>query len=454
MDDPVSCACGGSLRQDEDVLDTWFSSALWPFSTMGWPDDTDELEAFYPTSVLVTGFDIIFFWVARMIMMGEEFMKAPPFRDVYIHALVRDEHGQKMSKSRGNVIDPLDIIKKFGADALRLTLAALTVQGRDIFLSESRIETYRFFLNKLWNASRFALMNLDGANSDLGAVQADEHLRVHDRWILARLAGVVQEMTDLLDGYFFGEAARLMYDFVWGELCDWYLEMSKPALRGDEGAGRKTATQAVLRVVFRDVLKLLHPIIPFTTEELWSAFEFDERIIGRCEWPRASDAGQSAQAVETMDYMRTLVRAMRNLRAEVKMPPQQSVPGMCLKIKDMAMAGALRENSDLIGLLTRVESLEFLPSGSAKPPRSISFVTGDWELFFPVGELLDVSKEVARLRGELAKLGKEAERTRGKLSNKNFIDRAPADVVLKEREVLADAESRIKRIEENIAGLE
>jgi valyl-tRNA synthetase len=423
---------------------------------MGWPDDADELRTFYPTSVLVTGFDIIFFWVARMIMMGEEFMKEPPFRDVYIHALVRDEKGQKMSKSKGNVIDPLDVIRKYGADALRLTLAALTVQGRDIFLSESRIETYRFFLNKLWNASRFALMNLEDANFDLCAFgEADRrNLRVHDRWISARLSSVTKEMTELIEGYFFGESARLMYDFVWGELCDWYLELSKPALRGDEGPGRKAATQKILYAVFRDVLKLLHPIIPFTTEELWSAFEYGGEIIGRTEWPRPREADDAPDARDAMERIQTLVRAMRNLRAEVKMPPQQVVPRMCLRLKDASKTEIISDNADLIGLLTKVEKTELLPPGAEKPSRSLSFVTADWELFFPVGELLDVEKEIARLRQELEKLDKDAERARGKLSNKNFMDRAPAEVVAKEKEALAEAESRRKRIEENIAGLE
>jgi valyl-tRNA synthetase len=455
MEEPDKCSCGGKLRQDEDVLDTWFSSALWPFSTMGWPDETDELAAFYPTSVLVTGFDIIFFWVARMIMMGEEFMKAPPFRDVYIHALVRDENGQKMSKSKGNVIDPLVIIDKFGADALRLTLAALTVQGRDIFLSESRIETYRFFLNKLWNASRFALMNLEGASGGLEAID-ESSLRLHDRWILARLSDVTKRMTEFLDGYYFGESARLMYDFVWGELCDWYLELSKPALRGDEGDMRKAATQSVLYAVFRDVLKLLHPIIPFSTEELWSAFGSGRTIIGRSEWPKPSLSGTDEETASGMDFIQTLVRAMRNLRAEAKLPPQQQVPRMCLRLKDESgrAAAFVGENSDLIGLLTKVEKTELLERDAAKPRQSLSSVSGEWELFFPVGDLLDVEKEIKRLRGELDKLEKDTERTRSKLSNPNFIDKAPADVVEKEREALIAAESRKKRIGENIAGLE
>ncbi|MDR0649065.1 MAG: valine--tRNA ligase [Synergistaceae bacterium] len=454
MEEPGKCACGGKLRQDEDVLDTWFSSALWPFSTMGWPDETKELAAFYPTSVLVTGFDIIFFWVARMIMMGCEFMKEPPFRDVYIHALVRDEKGQKMSKSRGNVIDPLVIIDKFGADALRLTLAALTVQGRDIFLSESRIETYRFFLNKLWNASRFALMNLEGASGDLEAIDRND-LRLHDRWILERLSDVTRQMTELLDGYYFGESAKLMYDFVWGELCDWYLELSKPALRGDEGPDRKAASQSVIYAVFRDVLKLLHPIIPFATEELWSAFGFGQGIIGRSEWPKPRAAEDAPGILSDMDFLQALVRAMRNLRAEAKLPPQKLVPKMCLRLKDGSgdRAAVVSGNADLVSLLTKVEKTELLEHSAAKPPQCLSTVTGELELFFPVGELLDVEKEIKRLGAELEKLEKETARIRGKLSNANFIDRAPAEVVEKERSALDAAESQKKRIEENIASL-
>ncbi|MDR1875080.1 MAG: valine--tRNA ligase, partial [Synergistaceae bacterium] len=268
--DPTECeSCGSkNIAQDEDVLDTWFSSALWPFSTMGWPDRTPELEYFYPTSLMVTGFDIIFFWVARMIMTGLEFMDAEPFRDVYIHSLIRDEHGQKMSKSKGNVIDPLDMIEKYGADALRMALAALSTQGRDILLSAGKIETYRFFMNKLWNAARFALMNLgDGTEAIDGA-----QLRLQDRWILSRTQEVVEQETRLIDEYDIGSAARLLYDFIWGDFCDWYLEMSKPALRGDEGEERKRTVQGVLDEVFRTLLPLLHPFIPFVTEELWEAF--------------------------------------------------------------------------------------------------------------------------------------------------------------------------------------
>ena len=384
--------------------------------------------------------------------MGLEFMKEPPFRDVYIHALVRDEHGQKMSKSKGNVIDPLVIIEKYGADALRLTLAALTLQGRDIFLSESRIETYRFFLNKLWNAARFALMNLEDAEHDIYAMDYDA-LRAHDLWIMTRVSSAVEEMTALSNGYFFGESARLMYDFVWGELCDWYLELSKPALRGEEGAARKRATQSVLYSVFRDVLKLLHPVIPFTTEELWSAFGYGDTIIGRSSWPTAREIPGGGSAASAMESIQAVVRAMRSLRAEIKMPPQQEAPRMCVRIKDPSRTDHAEKNDDLIRLLSRVNEIEFMPEGAPKPEKSISYITGSWEIFFPVGDLLDTDKEIARLRAESAKLAKEAERISGKLANKNFIDRAPAEVVEHDRAALADAESRIKRIDENIAGL-
>jgi valyl-tRNA synthetase len=457
MDTPCSCPkCGSDkLRQDEDVLDTWFSSALWPFSTMGWPDDTDTLKAFYPTSVLVTGFDIIFFWVARMIMMGLEFMKEPPFSSVYIHALVRDEHGHKMSKSKGNVIDPLVIIDKYGADALRLTLAALTLQGRDIFLSEGRIETYRFFLNKLWNAARFALMNLEESPLDIGSFEPkdEKNLRLHDRWILSRISDVTNEMTSLLEGYYFGEAARAMYDFVWGELCDWYLELSKPALRGDEGEDRKLATQKTLYLVFRDTLKLLHPIIPFTTEELWDAFAYEENIIGRSAWPVGIEIESSLEVKSDMDCLQTIIRAMRNLRAEIKMPPQKAAPVMSLRFKDESRRSLVKENEDLITLTSKVEKVALDVYGSSKPPKSISSVTGEWELFFPVGELLDVDREIARLQDELDKLDAEIKRINGKLENKNFIERAPAEVVEKERASMEEFRNRKSRVSGNIDGL-
>ncbi|MBO6267052.1 MAG: valine--tRNA ligase, partial [Synergistaceae bacterium] len=306
--DPDCCEhCGShNIKQDEDVLDTWFSSALWPFSTMGWPDNTEELKYFYPTSVMVTGFDIIFFWVSRMIMMGLEFMDEVPFHDIFIHALVRDEKGRKMSKSLGNGIDPIDMIKLYGADALRFTVAALTVQGRDILLGPSKIENYKRFINKIWNAARFALMNL--GDGDYDALPASEDMRLHDRWILERLRSVDEAVTKDLDGYFMGEAARELYEFVWGDFCDWYIEMSKPALYGDEGEKRQDATRRIILRVFKDVLRLMHPFTPFVTEELWHAFGFGEQPMERESWPDAAEYAADPAAVEQMGVLQEFIR--------------------------------------------------------------------------------------------------------------------------------------------------
>ena len=451
---PAVCPkCGSkNLRQDEDVLDTWFSSGLWPFSTMGWPDDTQTLKKFYPTSVLVTGFDIIFFWVARMIMFGLEGMKGEvPFSDVYIHALVRDEKGQKMSKSRGNVIDPLTIVKDYGADAMRLTLAALTVQGRDIFLSTERISTYRLFMNKLWNASRFALMNID-ASEETPSVDEKE-LRLQDRWILNRISQISPEMTRLLDGYFFGEAARLMYDFTWGELCDWYLELSKPALRGDEGEARRKTTQAVLLAVFEDVLKLLHPIIPFVTEELWHAFPFGGELIERCGWPKPRVAAVDEKIISDMAFVQDVVRSIRNLRAEARIAPQQVIGGVTVNVHDGAKLELLRAAEEQTALMTKVKKITFTEGSQAKPDKSLTAVLDGVQIYLPVGDLLDVDKEVQRLKSDIAKLEKDIEKSKAKLANKNFIERAPEEVIEKEKNTLADNETKARRMKENLSSL-
>lgn len=448
---PHKCPkCGNTeLRQDEDVLDTWFSSGLWPFSTMGWPENTALLKKFYPTSVLVTGFDIIFFWVARMIMFGLEGMKGEvPFHDVYIHALVRDEKGQKMSKSRGNVIDPLTIVKDYGADALRLTLASLTVQGRDIFLSTERIATYRLFMNKLWNASRFALMNLEDVAPEQKWDDAELHLQ--DKWILNRISQVSTEMTRLLDGYFFGESARLMYDFVWGELCDWYLELSKPALRGDEGEARRRTTQAVLLAVFEDVLKLLHPYIPFVTEELWQAFPFGGDIIEHSAWPKPRLENVDEKVISDMAFVQDIIRTVRNLRAEARISPQQAIPRVTLSVHNQDKLALIKTSEAQIRLLTKVENIDLSES---KPERSLATVLDDVQVYLPVGDLLDVEKEVQRLKTDLAKLEKDIEKSRAKLANPQFVERAPEEVITKEKAALADNEAKRARVTENLKSL-
>lgn len=453
-EDPSKCeACGSTnILQDPDVLDTWFSSALWPFSTLGWPEQSKDLEYFYPTSLMVTGFDIIFFWVARMIMMGLEFMDdVEPFKDVYIHALVRDENGQKMSKSKGNVIDPLTLIDEYGADALRMTIAALTVQGRDILLGPKRVETYRFFMNKLWNASRFALMNLEGFDPSFD-INSD-NLRIHDKWIISRTNKIIGQTTDLIDGYFIGEAARLLYDFTWGDICDWYLEMAKPALKGDEGMERKQTSQAVLYQVFRTVIMLLHPFVPFITEELWNAFGFSNKFIEHQQWPEAQSKSIDSVTEDAMGSFQEVIKNIRNLRAEAHLSPQQRVPELIIRTDEPDLKTMLEQNSDMVSLLARVDSLDIRPIASAKPARSLSTVLDQGEIFLEAGELIDISSEIPRLEQELEMLEKNICTNRKKLSNSNFISRAPKQIVEQERERLRVGEERKLRILENINSL-
>ncbi|NCC96929.1 MAG: valine--tRNA ligase, partial [Synergistales bacterium] len=450
--DPDVCPHCGSrkLLQDEDVLDTWFSSALWPFSTLGWPDNTDELGYFYPTSLMVTGFDIIFFWVSRMIMMGMEFMDEVPFKDVYIHALVRDEKGQKMSKSKGNVIDPLTMIDQFGADAMRFTVAALTMPGRDILLSPSKIENYRHFINKIWNASRFALMNLEDSDP---TKPSDSDLQLHDRWIMDRLNSVSCQVTSYLDEYLIGDAARLLYDFIWGDLCDWYVEMSKPALRGTEGDDRKNATLWVIQEVFRVVLTLIHPFVPFVTEELWQAFGFEGDSMEIDNWPKIDEAGVFAGSEEGMKALQEIVRSVRNLRAEAGLPPQKSIPLSVVRTDDSTIAQLVRDNHDIICLLAKVQEISVISVSDTPPSLSLSSVLSSGIAYLPVGDVLDVATEVARLKKDLAQTQSDLAKSQGKLSNENFVKRAPVEIVEQEKQRIEDFTKKIKRIEENVASL-
>ena len=457
--DPTECeSCKSpNIVQDEDVLDTWFSSALWPFSTMGWPDKTPELGYFYPTSLMVTGFDIIFFWVARMIMMGLEFMDEEPFKDVYIHSLIRDEHGQKMSKSKGNVIDPLDMIDQYGADALRMALAALSTQGRDILLSPGKIETYRFFMNKLWNAARFALMNLENLENVHGepAKMDPACLRLQDRWILSRMQEVVEQETSLIDGYDIGSAARLLYDFVWGDFCDWYLEMSKPALKGDEGENRKKTVQKVLDEIFMTLLPLLHPFIPFVTEELWEAFGYNVSVsdsLMTAAWPLPKgeyrfDVGRGMQ-----DFQNT-VRTLRNLRAEAHVSPQQWMGRAVIRMDSPETVAALKETLPLASILCRIKEIELLSASAPRPSACLSSVMGDGEVSLQVGDVLDIDAELARLKQELASIEKTVAASQGRLDKPDFVTRAPQEVVEKERARVAEGQAQILRLQENLKNL-
>ena len=456
-EDPERCeACGsGEIRQDEDVLDTWFSSALWPFSTLGWPEDTKELEVFYPTSLLVTGFDILFFWVARMVMMGLKFMGKEPFSDVYIHALVRDEQGQKMSKSKGNVIDPLEIIGKYGADSLRMTLASLTVQGRDIFLSPERIENNRLFMNKIWNASKFALSSLEGW--DFLPLEKAQALRMHDHWIIKRLDDINGIVSSSIRGYFYGEAARSLYQFVWNELCDWYLEMAKPALRGEEGEQRRESTRIVLAHVFDSTLKMLHPFIPFLTEELWEVFGFEEGLLEEQDWPGLSGKGDrsTGDVRISMEIFQELVRNTRNLRAEARMHPQKTVPEITILLSsgDDPVRELLIDNMDVFRLLCRVEKVSIPEKGSPKPFGSLMAVTGFGEIYLVAGDLLNIDAEVARLNSELEKAEKDLLKSENKLEDRSFLSRAPEEVVEKERDRMMQTREKIALIKRNLASL-
>ena len=451
--DPTECEhCHSkNINQESDVLDTWFSSALWPFSTMGWPDDKPELKYFYPTSLMVTGFDIIFFWVARMIMMGLEFMDDVPFRDVYIHSLIRDEHGKKMSKTKGNVIDPLVMIDKYGADALRMTLAALSVQGRDILLSSTRIETYRFFMNKLWNASRFALMNLDDEVHEIDINQ----LHMHDKFILTRTQEMASKVRELIDSYDIGTAARMLYDFVWGDVCDWYLEMSKPALKGDEGDERRKTTAGVLEEVFKTTLPLLHPFIPFVTEELWEAFGYGDEFIMKTSWPAPKSEYIFEGINEEMRILQDSVRTLRNLRAEAHVAPQQWLNKAVIRVNsDTETAKILTASLNQIENLCRVhdvilESPETVWTYGA----SLSSVTGDSEIKLPVGDVLDVEKEISRLKQEIETITKNINSSQARLNKADFVARAPAEVVEKERSKVSEGTAQIERLKANLESL-
>jgi len=455
--DPAVCEkCGSkNIVQDEDVLDTWFSSALWPFSTMGWPEKTPELNYYYPTSLMVTGFDIIFFWVSRMIMMGLEFMDKEPFKDVYIHNLIRDEKGRKMSKSSGNVIDPLDMIDKYGADGLRMALAALSTQGRDILLSSSKIETFRFFMNKLWNAARFALLNLDDDTKEI--VISD--LCLHDRWILGRTQDVIEKITKHIDEYNIGEAARLLYDFMWRDVCDWYLEMAKPALHGDEGDKRKDTSEAVLEYVFYSTLPLLHPFIPFVTEELWDAFGYGERTGGKSivisEWPIVNEEYRFESSKNEMTSFQETVRAIRSLRAEAGLAPQQMVNNVYIQTDNKEYADILSSNMSWMLILCRANNIEILkPEASVRKfIGCLSEITPFAEINLFVGDILDINSEIKRLEKDLETLTNNLTMNLAKLNNESFVSRAPIEVVEQEKQRSNEAQMQIARIKRNIESL-
>ena len=462
---PKQCPRCGShdLIRDPDVLDTWFSSALWPFSTLGWPDKTKEVETYYPTSVLVTSFDIIFFWVARMIMMGLHFKHEVPFRQVYIHALVRDAEGQKMSKSKGNVIDPLVMIDQYGTDAFRFTLTAFAAQGRDIKLAPERIEGYRNFANKIWNASRFVFMNLEEEfTPNAGLVTPDSSLA--DRWILSRLNSVTKDVQAALVDFRYNDVASSLYHFIWHEYCDWYLEFSKPVLYEDKGAASRTATQTVLAHALETALRLLHPIMPFITEEIWQTLPEAVRsselgVQSRnqknkpeslmvAEYPVADENLINAEIERDMQMVMDLILAIRNIRGEMNIAPSLQI-SVIVNVETRELGEHLEKSAGYAKTLARIKELRIGVS-EAKPGSVATAVITGAEVYVPLEGLLDITQERDRLQKEIAKISKDIEVFSKKLSNKNFVDKAPKEVVEKDTAKLEEFKAKREKLEQSL----
>ncbi len=476
------------LTQDEDVLDTWFSSALWPFSTLGWPEKTAALKTFYPTSVLVTGFDIIFFWVARMIMMGLKFMGDVPFKEVYIHGLVRDAHGDKMSKSKGNVLDPIDLIDgieleplvakrttglmqpenapkiekrtrqdfpdgipAFGTDALRFTFAAMASTGRDIKFDLQRTEGYRNFCNKLWNAARYVLMNTEG--EDCGEGGGALQLSVADRWIISRLQITKQKVTDAIDSYRFDHAAKALYEFTWNEYCDWYLELSKPILQSDESsAAAKRGARHTLVTVLESLLRLAHPIMPFITEEIWQQVAPLAGCSGETimlqPYPACLTSAIDEQAVAEMEWVMQFILGIRRIRGEMNIKPGKPLP-VLLQNGGAQDAANLENNRHYLDALARLDSITWL-GADQDAPESATALVGEMKVLIPMAGLIDKAAELARLDKELTRRQKDLERITGKLSNASFIDKAPAAIVAKEQKKADDLKIIITQLQSQL----
>ena len=441
--------CGSEeLIQDPDVLDTWFSSALWPFSTLGWPDEAEDLKRFYPTNVLVTGFDIIFFWVARMIMMGLKFMKEVPFRDVYIHALIRDSKGQKMSKSKGNVIDPIVMIEKYGADAFRFTLAAFAAQGRDIKFSEERVEGYRHFINKIWNAMKF-IMSFQHLRTE-ESITVDDMKSFKDKWILSRLSETIDETNKALEAYRFNDAANTVYQFLWHEFCDWYIELSKVVLYSESDEAKDTIN--CLFYVFETVLKLLHPFMPFVTEEIWFNILGKTESIMISSYPGSDSIKKDEESLKKMRYIMDAVTGIRSIRGELNIAPSITLD-VYIKSLSSEAEGILHEGNQFILKLARAKNLTIGKDIVRQKGSAIS-VKKDFEIYIPVKGLIDIEQEKKRLLKELQKMDQEISFLNKKLMNEDFIKNAPQDVVNKDKEKYEELLIKSDKIKENVSVLE
>ncbi|MDO5785288.1 MAG: valine--tRNA ligase [Eubacteriales bacterium] len=441
--------CGGThIRQEEDVLDTWFSSALWPFSTLGWPEKTKELEYFYPTDTLVTGYDIIFFWVARMIFSGMEHMKQVPFKTVYIHGLVRDEQGRKMSKSLGNGIDPLKVIDQYGADALRFTLATGNSPGNDMRYSKDRVEASRNFCNKIWNASRFIQMNLT-----IDKVQLPEKLTMEDKWILSKYNTLVQDVTTNIDKYELGIAAQKLNDFIWDVFCDWYIEIAKTRLQNKDDKETCENVQNVLCYVLSGSMQLLHPFMPFITETIWLALPHEGETVMLSKWPEYSEALCFPQEEAQMEILMESIRAIRNRRAEMNVPPSKKAH-VYVVTADAACQAVFTDGEACFLKLAYSNELTVSDTAPADSAKMVSVVTGDVQMYLPMNELVNFAKEKARLNKEKKKAEKDLAFIEKKLNNPGFLNKAPAQVVEGERVKAAKLKDQITKLDESLAALD
>ncbi|MBQ8636484.1 MAG: valine--tRNA ligase [Clostridia bacterium] len=444
-EDIVTCPhCGGKVKQDEDVLDTWFSSALWPFSTLGWPEKTEDLDYFYPTSTLVTGYDIIFFWVSRMIFSALEHTGKAPFEHVFIHGLVRDSQGRKMSKSLGNGIDPLEIISQYGADALRFTLATGNAPGNDMRFYIERVEASRNFANKIWNASRFTLMNLDITENKL-----PENLSLEDKWIVSKYNNLVKEVTENIDKFELGIAVSKLYDFIWDSFCDWYIELVKPRLF-DKGSESAVSAQYVLTYVLSNTMKLLHPFMPFITEEIWQHLPHEGESIMISEFPKYDKALSFPEAEKEMELIMSAIGALRNRRAEMNVPPSKKAKLIIVTDKE----NVFKSGEVFFQKLASASEVEVVSGRDTVPANAVNIVVEGAEMFLPLSELVDKDKELERLNKEKKDLEGEIKRVEGKLSNQGFIAKAPQKVVDEERAKGEKYREMLEKVEASIKAME
>ncbi len=456
---PTECTkCkGNNLKQDEDVLDTWFSSWLWPFSTFGWPKKTPELDRFYPTKALFTASEIIFLWVARMVMAGYEFMGEEPFSDVYIHGTVRDEYGVKMSKSLGNGIDPLEIIDEYGADALRTTMMLVTPEGQDTLIAKRTFKVGQHFANKLWNVSKFVMANLSGEFAPQAESRLEEgETKLEDRWILSRLNRTVSEVSDLMTNYRFNSAVKALYDFIWHDFCDWYVEMIKPRLSLPEGDKDRQAAEKVAHLVLNHILRLLHPFAPFVTEEIWNHLYFGRAggefpSVSSQKWPECQKELVDEDLEETLNRVQDVVTSIRNIRSEMNVPPAKKAD-VLIRVDNKALQKILEENKNHILNLGQVEDLT-IDMKISKPDHAASAVIREAEIFIPLEGLIDLEQERMRLEKEISRVTQLLEKTNRKLSNEDFLRRAPKEIIEKEKARRQDYRTMVEKLNKNLEGI-